>query len=50
MIKSQNSDKKVIMTIESKLTKPMIRVVLADDHAVERAGIRQFLEKPVIFR
>ncbi|MBA4383942.1 MAG: DNA-binding response regulator [Anaerolinea sp.] len=26
-------------------SKPMIRVILADDHAVVRAGIRQFLEQ-----
>ena len=26
-------------------SKPLIRVILADDHAVVRAGIRQFLEQ-----
>lgn len=33
------------MMIENETTKPTIRVVLADDHAVVRAGIRQFLEQ-----
>lgn len=30
---------------ERKTTDPIIRVVLADDHAIVRAGIRQFLEQ-----
>jgi DNA-binding NarL/FixJ family response regulator len=30
----------------SKMPAPKIRVLLADDHAVVRAGIRQFLEHP----
>jgi DNA-binding NarL/FixJ family response regulator len=33
------------MTIDSEPIKPVIRVILADDHAVVRAGIRQFLEQ-----
>ncbi|PKN88103.1 MAG: DNA-binding response regulator [Chloroflexi bacterium HGW-Chloroflexi-8] len=33
------------MSNDNEQMKPMIRVVLADDHAVVRAGIRQFLEQ-----
>ena len=33
------------MTSRNEATTPMIRVILADDHAVVRAGIRQFLEQ-----
>jgi DNA-binding NarL/FixJ family response regulator len=33
------------MTKDSQTVKPAIRVILADDHAVVRAGIRQFLEQ-----
>jgi DNA-binding NarL/FixJ family response regulator len=31
--------------IDNKPAKPLIRVILADDHAVVRTGIRQFLEQ-----
>lgn len=31
--------------MDDKNTTPLIRVILADDHAVVRAGIRQFLEQ-----
>jgi len=33
------------MTIDREPEKPTIRVILADDHAVVRAGIRQFIEQ-----
>lgn len=33
------------MSVQNEPLKPKIRVVLADDHAVVRAGIRQFLEQ-----
>lgn len=33
------------MTINNDSAKPIIRAILADDHAVVRAGIRQFLEQ-----
>jgi DNA-binding NarL/FixJ family response regulator len=33
------------MRVDTEQTKPAIRVVLADDHAVVRAGIRQILEQ-----
>lgn len=35
------------MLLNSELIAPAIRVVLADDHAVVRAGIRKFLEQAV---
>ena len=33
------------MIINNEPTKSMIRVVLADDHAIVRAGIHSFLEQ-----
>ncbi|PKO16619.1 MAG: DNA-binding response regulator [Chloroflexi bacterium HGW-Chloroflexi-10] len=33
------------MTVENEKIKPTIRVVLADDHVVVRAGVRQILEE-----
>jgi len=38
-------DKKIKMETENKPSSTLIRVVLADDHAVVRSGTRQFLEQ-----